>query len=536
MGRGRGRRGRGSRRDGLFLDYNFDLFTQDDNEVLRTPNGEGTFVGAIEDFELNVLGSTVDFDNNLYPVDNGENPLDESIGSLNPNSSGDRFSIPTIESLNLTASFDDNGTSENDSDDFLSYTISSTGSELSSFGIDSLTIRVDTDGITLPDGEALDTNAAITDIEYIIDNELLDLDLENLEPDDSIIIEARGTNSDGSPITEPITSDNIQASSFELIPEVIDPEVPEPTSTILIEAEDLHLDTYEVEDLQKFGLEGQVISLLNASGHTGTASLLASDFELSGEYDLELSYFDESDGEAQIEILQNGNVIESIILDDSTVGNVPREENRRTFTIEDLDIASTDNISIRGIADSSGGGEWARIDNISFLASTQSESETPVEESTSTILIEAEDLHLDTYEVEDLQRFGLEGEAISLLNASGHTGTASLLASDFELSGEYDLELSYFDESDGEAQIEILQNGNVIESIILDDSTVGNVPREENRRTFTIEDLDIAPTDNISIRGIADTSGGGEWARIDNISFLANAQPEEVLASEQSFV
>jgi len=148
-------------------------------------------------------------------------------------------------------------------------------------------------------------------------------------------------------------------------------------------------------------------------------------------------------------------------------------------------------------------------------------------------LIEAEDLNLDTYQAEDLGQFGLEGTGISLLNTSGDTGTASLQASDFGLLGEYDLEVSYFDEIDGEAQIEILQNDNVLQTITLNENTLGNVPTEENRRTLTIEDLDIAATDNITVRGTADTFGGGEWARIDNISFIADAESDTIVALEE---
>ena len=149
-------------------------------------------------------------------------------------------------------------------------------------------------------------------------------------------------------------------------------------------------------------------------------------------------------------------------------------------------------------------------------------------------IIEAEDLNLDTYQVESLQEFGLEGQVISLRNGGEPRGTASLLASNYELSGTYDLEISYFDESDGEAQIEVLQNGNVIQSIFLIENTVGNIPTEDNRRTIAIEDLDIASTDNITIRGIADNSTGGEWARVDYLSFIPNFQAlENILSSEE---
>ena len=195
MGRGKGGRASGSRRDGLFLDYDFEIFTQDDNGQLRTPENNSTFVGAIEDFELNIQGSNFDFDNDIEPTTNNIDGQ-ELIG--------DSFNIPIIGSLDLKASAEGSQ---------LFYSISSPGSELTSFGIERFIIGVDIGGeATLPNGGALDINQATTNIEYIIDNELLELSTDNF--DNQIIIEAR---LEGSTSTELIESSNIQSSNFEPI-------------------------------------------------------------------------------------------------------------------------------------------------------------------------------------------------------------------------------------------------------------------------------------------------------------------------------
>ena len=136
---------------------------------------------------------------------------------------------------------------------------------------------------------------------------------------------------------------------------------------ILIEAEDLNLDTYLVEDRPT---GEQFISLQRATGNIGTATLdLNSEDTLvtAGTYDLTLSVFDENDGEAQLEVLLNDSIVgEPILLDEETTSSFPVEGVRREIVIEDIEIGSSDTITIRGTADRS---EWARVDFISFSPS-----------------------------------------------------------------------------------------------------------------------------------------------------------------------
>ena len=51
MGRGRRRRAFGSRSNNFIANYDFDLFTQDDNRQIRTRNDDGTFIDAVENFQ-----------------------------------------------------------------------------------------------------------------------------------------------------------------------------------------------------------------------------------------------------------------------------------------------------------------------------------------------------------------------------------------------------------------------------------------------------------------------------------------------------
>ena len=140
------------------------------------------------------------------------------------------------------------------------------------------------------------------------------------------------------------------------------------------------------------------------------------------------------------------------------------------------------------------------------------------------VSIEAEDLKLETYLVEDFSAIETDdntttanAQGISLLGASDLTGTASLSASQFNLSGTYDLEISYFDENDGDAQLQVELNGTPVGNLLLNENTSSDAPTEDTRREYVIEDLLILPTDSITIRGAADD---GEWARVDFITFF----------------
>lgn len=143
--------------------------------------------------------------------------------------------------------------------------------------------------------------------------------------------------------------------------------------------------------------------------------------------------------------------------------------------------------------------------------------------------IEAEDLQLSNYSIEDFFEIVTNDNSttadalgISLPESSDLTGTASFLASDFNLSGTYDLEISYFDENDGEAQLQVLINDTVRGDLLLNENTSSGFPTEDTRREYEIEDLSIQLSDTITIRGNAD---GNEGARVDFITFSLDLSP-----------
>jgi Ca2+-binding RTX toxin-like protein len=161
------------------------------------------------------------------------------------------------------------------------------------------------------------------------------------------------------------------------------------------------------------------------------------------------------------------------------------------------------------------------------------------EPAATSVIIEAEHLNLDTYVVQDFAALnsnnGASATGISLFDGvtPQEEGTASLLASDYNLSGTYDLGISYFDENDGVARLEVLVNGAVVGDILLDEATSSGFPVEDNRREYTIEDLVIQSTDIITIRGVADINNqGSEWARVDYLSFDMNTEATDLAVAE----
>ncbi len=154
------------------------------------------------------------------------------------------------------------------------------------------------------------------------------------------------------------------------------------------------------------------------------------------------------------------------------------------------------------------------------------------------LIIEAEDLNLTNYLIENYTE-GDEGDRlVSLENApitdpiTGQvTGQISLEAGDYIGSPDpdlyitpsgYDLTISYFDESDGNATIEVLVNGITQgDPLILNENPEdlgmdNRFPNEAIRREFTIRLDALGANDMITIQG---TSSMGEGAAIDYIIF-----------------
>lgn len=125
--------------------------------------------------------------------------------------------------------------------------------------------------------------------------------------------------------------------------------------------------------------------------------------------------------------------------------------------------------------------------------------------------VEAEHLDLDGYKVEHRD----EAHNDALIRLSDHRGYAS---TDFGgEDGQYNIEITYVDESDGEGFIDIFVNGKIVGCISLDENNNGNGYSDHlTFSTVTLECIDIKHGDEIVLKGRMD---GHEFARIDKIVF-----------------
>ena len=131
---------------------------------------------------------------------------------------------------------------------------------------------------------------------------------------------------------------------------------------IRIEAEDMTLTTYLTES-SSFASGGELISLFNAEGSTGTASA-----EFTGEedsYDVVIGYYDETDGVCELLLSVGGVSLEEWDLDQNLDSDAasPQSLVRRTVATG-VSLNDGTDIEIEGEADDT---EWARIDYIEFI-------------------------------------------------------------------------------------------------------------------------------------------------------------------------
>ncbi len=137
---------------------------------------------------------------------------------------------------------------------------------------------------------------------------------------------------------------------------------------ITIEAEDMHLNGYRVEH-DKDASGDQLIKLSSWKGEASTS------FDgQSGEYDLELFYFDEIDGRSTVDILINGEKVEKVKFNEHLGGFTATSDNATSVVIEDLHLEHGDTISFIGKRSFF---EFARLDKVVIAHTTDDDMMAP---------------------------------------------------------------------------------------------------------------------------------------------------------------
>ncbi|MDJ0554637.1 MAG: G8 domain-containing protein [Microcoleaceae cyanobacterium MO_207.B10] len=204
---------------------------------------------------------------------------------------------------------------------------------------------------------------------------------------------------------------------------------PEPDS-LRIEAEDMELTDYHIES-RWLGSNGAMISLKDSSNQTGEATTT---LDVSGVYDVVVIYFDETDGQGELEVELNGDRLDSWSLDRDLDANYPTNGNKVSRKVATgLSIESGDSLKIIGTQE---GSEYIRVDYVELV---------PVSETdllTGEPLQELDNSSSTTQENQDTILLHREKDPITVSNFEDGVDI-------FELDGDLTFE-----------QLEILQSGN----------------------------------------------------------------------------
>ncbi|MGF1537863.1 MAG: VCBS domain-containing protein [Elainellaceae cyanobacterium] len=353
-------------------------------------------------------------------------------------------------------------------------------------------------------------------------------------------------------------------------------------SPIVIEAESMDLQNYVLEYFPFASLEsatnGNVISLIDKSADPekildrGTATTV---FEQQpGLYDIQVTYYDENDGVGQIQFLKNDVEIGTVLLNDSPRGNSPTAANRKSAVIaSNVTLAQGDRLTLAGLSDPNPTpqnpiiGEFTRIDSMELILDSapplvpdlsaqavedgpevliavpgepgmtytlmsqptneagQPEGSLQPQEITvpavrpDAITLEAETLALEGYGMDG--RFPVEGISL-IFRENGEIVRVDEGVAEGPFSGPsgtYDVEMGYYDESDGQGSLEVLLGGRSVAQLTLDEDLAGGTPNPANFiERQVVAEIPLNEGDTCTIVGKRNAEEG---ARVDYIRFVS---------------
>ena len=269
---------------------------------------------------------------------------------------------------------------------------------------------------------------------------------------------------------------------------------------------------------------GQLIRRRDSGGQPAMASKQYTG--PAGNYDIAVSYFDESDGMSSLAFLLNGEILDQWIADEDPECKdcaSPGESTLRMRVVaRDFRLLPGDEITLQGTGDYY---EYARFDKITVA---------PV----SSITLEAEMMAIDVGYAVEANAAASSGQLIRRLDSGGYAATAS---TEFAgLAGSYDITVSYFDESDGVSSLAFLLNGEMLDQWIADeDPSCADCasPGSSTLRTRLVaKELRLAPGDEIALQG---TGEHYEYARFDKITLTPvgfTTLEAEMMTLDDSFV
>ena len=272
-----------------------------------------------------------------------------------------------------------------------------------------------------------------------------------------------------------------------------------------IEAESMALSgSYAVEG-NAAASGGQLIRRRDSGGYPATAS---TEYKgPAGNYDIAVSYFDESDGISSLAFLLNDEMLDQWMADeDPTCSDCasPGASTLRTRVVaRGIRLLPGDKIALQGTGEHY---EYARFDKLTV---------SPVGSST----YEAEKMALKGGYAVEANAAASGGQLIRRLDSGGYAATASTEYTG--AAGTYEITVSYFDESDGVSSLAFLVNGEILDQWLAEEDPVCSncdSPGASTLRTRVVaSELGLQPGDEITLQG---TGEHYEYARFDKLTVV----------------
>ena len=290
-------------------------------------------------------------------------------------------------------------------------------------------------------------------------------------------------------------------------------------SAIRIEAEDMDLSNYRIRS-SGFASDRNYIKR-RGSAREGIASTSFSG--PTGNYDIKINYYDKNTGASQLKVKVGGEVIDTWKLDQD-LGASPDFFSSRTIATN-IQVKAGEKIEIIGTKN---GQEKAAVDFIEFIptgGSTPAPEPEPSPEPNpgNSLRIEAEDMILKNYRVVS-KNFASDGGLIRR-RGSATEGSASTFFSG--ATGNYDINLGYFDQKTGASQLTVKVGGETVDSFTLDQGKrFGGLRASHFIESTIATGIEIQAGEKIEIIG---TKDGKEFSAVDYIEFVAadgNSNPE----------
>ncbi|WP_136079394.1 carbohydrate-binding protein [Pontiella desulfatans] len=259
-------------------------------------------------------------------------------------------------------------------------------------------------------------------------------------------------------------------------------------TTFNYQAEHMALSAYSVVS-NDIAANSHYIQVAGGLGATGTATQVFTGD--AGEYYIDTAYFDETDGVGTYELRIDGVLVDSWLADGmfGTAGvDLSSLTSHRTAAVEMQTNSMVELTAIRG------GAEYGRVDEMTFTLVEQ-------------FLSEAEAMALDGYSIET--NSAASGGMLVRLDGTRGSVSETLVGL---TSGYYDLNVAYFDETDGEAVFKIYLNDQLVDAWLADRTLGSSEAIDLTRVERTVKNVYLRSGDELEIAGIAD---GGEPCRID---------------------